>query len=495
MKPDRNQFIGRTLSGFHLQSFLGAGAFAYVYYATGQGGIPVAVKIQYNLQDDARKRFVREIKVLEQLPSSRYTTRYYGSGTTQEGFPYLVMEFIDGTTLKDSLRFKPVWEPTEACQFMVELSEAFAGLHQLGLAHRDVKPENIMLTRDWQVKLMDLGLVKDAQGLLQLFEQEDILAGMDFAENLDRGVLAGTPEYMAPEQFSDPSLEDESQAKTDTTTDVYSLGLIFYELLTGRKLFPFRPRSKNQTEYARALLAYLDERTHQRDDDIARPDICPPALWTIIQRSLRSEPKLRQRNASELGQDIRRYLDTGQGIVVQDEDKTSAIDLNTFLALHGSGLPGAGAARPAPGATPAYKTQPLPSFENTMPPAPAGVADYKTAPLDASIIRAGIQQRQQPHHPLPPPPAPRPAIPSPYDTPAVAGYPQAPTPYPPNPYAQPGFASNPSMAGYPGYPQPHQGFAHPHDQNNSGGISITVWLIIAGIVLGGLGLIVALILL
>src|SRR5690606_19544085 len=162
--------------------------------------------------------------------------------------------------LKEALKFKPVWAVQEAAQFMIQLCEAFAGLHDLGLAHRDVKPENIMLTRDWRVKLMDLGLVKDAQGLPKLFESEDILAGRD------------------------------------TTTDVYSLGIIFYEMLTGQKLFPFKPNAKNQQEYARALLSYLKTRTSQRDDDlkVAPPQI-PPALWSVIARALRVDPKIRQR--------------------------------------------------------------------------------------------------------------------------------------------------------------------------------------------------------
>ncbi|OIP43823.1 MAG: hypothetical protein AUK47_01990 [Deltaproteobacteria bacterium CG2_30_63_29] len=369
MKPDRNYYLGKVVSGgYHIQRFLGAGAFAYVYYGYGADQRGVAIKIQYNLADDARKRFVREIKVLKQLPPNRFCVQYINEGETPEGFPFLVMEYVDGTTLKRTLKHQPSWNPSEACQFMVQLCDAFAGLHELGLAHRDVKPENIMLTRDWQVKLMDLGLVKDAQGLLKLFESEDILAGQDFNENLDKGILAGTPEYMAPEQFSDPSVEDERLARTDTMTDVYSLGLIFYEILTGNKLFPFKPDAATQADYARKLLAYLKTRTNQRDDDIFKPDHVPHPLWTIVERSLRADPKLRQRNAVEFGNDLRRYLDTGQGIAMQDEDKTSAIDLNTFLALH---------PKPAPATTGANQSVP----RNTAPMAPIG--PVHTAPLPA----------------------------------------------------------------------------------------------------------------
>ncbi len=361
MKPDRNYYLGKTLpGGYTLQRFIGAGAFAYVYWATNPQGHQVAVKVQYNLADDARKRFAREIKVLQQLPPSEYVIQYFGDGVTPEGLPFLVMEFVDGATLKESLKYKPVWSTVEGSQFMIQLCDAFGGLHQLGLAHRDVKPDNIMLTRQWRVKLMDLGLVKDAQGLLQLFEAQDILKGRDFAENLDRGVLAGTPEYMAPEQFSDPSLEDESLAKTDTWTDVYSLGLIFYELLTGTKLFPFKPNTASQGDYARSLLDYLKLRTEQRDEDLHCPPMVPEPLWTILQRSLRADPKLRQRNAPELGEDLRRYVTTGEGIAIQDEDKTSSIDLNKFLAAHGVGRKGKAPAAPAPQNPPPQPSPPQP---------------------------------------------------------------------------------------------------------------------------------------
>ena len=220
----------------------------------------------------------------------------------------------------------------ESCDLILQLCDAFGGLHQLGVVHRDVKPDNIMLTRSHQVKLMDLGLIKDAQGLFKLLESEDIMRGRDFAENLDKGVLAGTPEYMAPEQFSDPSLNDESLAKTDTWTDVYSLGLIFYEMVAGRKLFVFNPPANaSQNEFAKALLAFLTMRTQQRDEEILPPPNVPYQLWTVIARALHADPTRRQHNAQEFADDIRRYLTSG--VVEQDSDKTSAIDLANFAEL------------------------------------------------------------------------------------------------------------------------------------------------------------------
>lgn len=334
MALDRNFYIGHTLSGgYRVERFIGSGAFAFVYYAVSPVGKPCAVKIQYNLVDDAKVRFGREIKVLKELPPNDYLVQYFDDGETQEGYPYLIMEFVDGITLKEALKQRPIWPVRECCELILQLSVAFAGLHQLGIAHRDVKPDNIMLTRTHQVKLMDLGLIKDAQGILKLLENEDILNGRDFTENLDKGVLAGTPEYMAPEQFSDPSLDDESKARTDTWTDVYSLGLIFYEMLAGGKLFVFKPNNNSQSDYARSLLSYLKTRTNQNDATIMPPQGVPYQLWTIIARALHADPTLRQRNAREFADDIRRYLTTGEGVVEQDSDKTSAIDLANFAEI------------------------------------------------------------------------------------------------------------------------------------------------------------------
>jgi serine/threonine protein kinase len=257
--------------------------------------------------------------------------KYYADGVTPEGYPYLIMEFVDGMTLKEALKRRKVWPIEESCELILQLCDAFGGLHQLGVVHRDVKPDNIMLTRNHQVKLMDLGLIKDAQGLCKLLESEDIMEGKDFADNLDKGVLAGTPEYMAPEQFSDPSLADESQSKTDTWTDVYSLGLIFYEMLVGKKLFVFNPPvNAPQSEFAKALLAFLTMRTQQRDEEIIPPPNIPFQLWTVIARALHADPTLRQRNASEFAEDLHRFMLTGEGVVEQDSDKTSAIDLSRF---------------------------------------------------------------------------------------------------------------------------------------------------------------------
>jgi serine/threonine protein kinase len=302
--------------------------------------------------------------------------------------PFMVMEFIDGATLKDAFKFKPVWQVEEACYLMLQLCDALSGLHRLGLAHRDLKPENVMVTRDWQVKLMDFGLVKDAQGLLKLFESEDILAGRDFAENIDKAMLAGTPEYMAPEQFSDPMMEDESQAKTDTWSDVYSLGLIFYQLLTGKKLFPFKAATGNeQGAYARALLAYIKQRTGFQDGAMVRPEQIPPKLWPIMTIALRQNPKQRYHNATELGDAIKKFAETGESeSEFRDDEHTSMADMGMLLATLNARDAQQGAPAGAEAESDYDMTSVVSEMSDATVVAPNGMQGYRPRPARAGML-------------------------------------------------------------------------------------------------------------
>ncbi len=409
--------------GYTLQRFIGAGAFAWVFYAENDKGQPCAVKVLTANTSEARTLFVREIKILRQLPGNRYCVKYVGDGLTDEGMPFLVMEFIDGCTLKDALKFQPVWGVDEALKFALQLCEALNGLHKYGLAHRDLKPENIMLTRDWEVRLMDFGLVKDAQGMMKLFESEDILSGRDFAENIDKAMLAGTPEYMAPEQFSDPMIEDENQAKTDTWTDVYSTGLVLYQLLVGEKLFPFKPTAKDQRGYAKELLGYIRSRTEFSDVQSSKPAAIPDRLWPVLTSALRHNPKQRPHNAEAFAQKLRQYLDQGEIDEFEDDEHTSVASMSMLLpvaqSVMMSHMAKAANAPSAHGHTPPAKApvKSGPAMPASRPPAIGGAApstapQQKKAigqdgrPVDVSAVQAYREQRLNraggPDYTLPP---------------------------------------------------------------------------------------------
>jgi serine/threonine protein kinase len=324
----QKRFTETTLpGGFRVGRVCGRGVFAFVFEGQGPTGERVAIKVANRLDDQAVRRFHREIKVSRELPPSENVVGYRAHGMTPDQRPFLAMEFVDGSTLGAVLAPGQALGEAAACALMLQLCKSFAGLHRLGIAHRDVKPDNIMIThRPRIVKLMDFGLVRDAQGILKLFEQQDVLEGHDFSESLDAGMLAGTPEYMAPEQISDTARNDED-GRTDTQADVYGLGAIFYQLLSGRKPFPLVLKKQTERTLLKELPKYLVWRLAQTDDDLQPLEGLNPNLWSILQKALRHDPKHRQGDAMELYSHVERYVHRGEGVLEDDMEETMAFDM------------------------------------------------------------------------------------------------------------------------------------------------------------------------
>ena len=142
------RYIGEVvLRRYLVEELLGEGSFAWVYRARSRDGEQVAVKVLHSNHPTATVRFAREIRVLQALPPNPNVAHYVDHGHTPDGRPALIMEYVDGITLQVGLEKRPTLEPRQAVSFVAELCEAFAGLHQLGVAHRDVKPDNILLVR------------------------------------------------------------------------------------------------------------------------------------------------------------------------------------------------------------------------------------------------------------------------------------------------------------------------------------------------------------
>ena len=320
---------GSTLpGGVRVGRLVGEGVFAQVFDGWLPSGDRVAVKVLRRRDKQAQRRFNREIQVQRALPPSPHVVGYRAHGTTEDGRPWLAMEYVDGFTLSKVFDQGRPMTPSQACTLMLQLCDSFGGLHRLGLAHRDIKPANVMITFKGRiVKLMDFGLVRDAQGLLRLFETEDILEGREFADDIDHGMLAGTPEYMAPEQITDPSLPEGAAGRTDTTADVYSLGVIFYQLLAAKKPFPFVVTATTEREYQKEVMSYLRSRLWTDDSALMPIPGLSEALWSVVAKALRREPKLRQGDATALHADIKRFVETGQGVPKDiDESRTLAVD-------------------------------------------------------------------------------------------------------------------------------------------------------------------------
>lgn len=204
---------GKTIGRYRIMGNLGKGGMAQVYKAQdAKLKNYVALKIlapSFGISDEFHSRFKREAKVLTKL-SHPNIVKILNSGEFQ-GMLYLVMEYVEGGTLKDKLG-SPM--PVEAAaEMLLPVAEALQYAHDMSIAHLDVKPANILITRDGQLKLADFGVAKI----------------LDMDDTLDlSGPGIGTPEYMSPET----GLE-----KLDSRSDIYSLGIIFYEMIAGRTPF------------------------------------------------------------------------------------------------------------------------------------------------------------------------------------------------------------------------------------------------------------------
>ncbi|MCW5558882.1 MAG: serine/threonine protein kinase, partial [Verrucomicrobiae bacterium] len=213
------------------------------------------------------ERFAREGRLLARLNHPNIVSVYeFGQAP---GFGYLIMEFVDGVNLRQAMR-SGRFSPSEALAIVPRICEALQYAHDQGVLHRDIKPENILLDAQGRVKIADFGIAKLAGD-----RQADVTLTAS-------GARLGTPHYMAPEQIEAPSA-------VDHRADIYSLGVVFYELLTGEPpLGRFAPPSAK---------AELDARIDE-----------------IVMRALAKERELRQQSAGEVKTQVEGLGEAGPGI-------------------------------------------------------------------------------------------------------------------------------------------------------------------------------------
>ena len=207
--------VGQSIGPFAILGRLGAGAMGVVYKARYTNGALVALKLMSGnaarVEPDSVARFEREAKILQQLKHERIV-RLYGTGR-HNGSPYYAMEFVHGENLAEILHRKGKLAWQEVAELGRQLCEALQHAHDHGVVHRDLKPSNLMIAKDGSLKLADFGIAKD----------------LDQTQLTSANCAVGTAAYMAPEQCRAQNITPR--------TDLYSLGVVMFELLTGTRPF------------------------------------------------------------------------------------------------------------------------------------------------------------------------------------------------------------------------------------------------------------------
>lgn len=282
---------------YEVLQHLGSGGFGSVYMAKHTKlNNPVAIKVLHPhliANNEIIARFEREAEATSRLKHSAIAS-VHDIGCLEDGRPYMVMEYLSGASLADVIEHDGALAVDRAVPLFVECCEALRYAHKKGLLHRDIKPDNIFITRDLDgvehAKLLDFGLAKLVYG-------ED---GSSIAGSLtESGIALGTPWYMSPEQC---------QAKPlDGRTDIYSLAYSLYEALAGRRPFPGRTHYEAMDAHLHAKVPPLNEPE--------QPPIVPVALEFAIMKALSKAPNDRFSTADELRDALVATVSSGASLV------------------------------------------------------------------------------------------------------------------------------------------------------------------------------------
>ena len=284
--------IGKVLDNrYELVEFVGKGGMALVYRAIDRRtGHSVAVKIlrpEYNQDAEFSSRFEREATTASKM-SHHNIVNLLDVG--QDGdIRYLIMEYVNGQTLKDVIRQKGALPPMVAAQIGIRILSALQHAHNNGIIHRDIKPQNILMDAEGHIKVSDFGIAR--------------VAGANTISTDDS--VMGSVHYFSPEQAKNESVTFSS--------DLYSVGVCLYEMMTGQ------PPFDGETPVAVAL-QHINNKPRPMSE--LNPDV-PPAIERVVQKAMEKRPEMRYQNALEMAQDLQRAMQEPAGERTDMEPQTS----------------------------------------------------------------------------------------------------------------------------------------------------------------------------
>lgn len=307
----QDTFIGRTIGSFTIREKIADGGMGSVYFAErtdGEFSQKAAVKlIRAGIHSDAiRRRFLNERQILASLNHPNIA-KIIDGGTTDEGFPYLVMEYVEGSSLTEYVR-KNNLGVNERLDLFREICEAVAFAHRNLVIHRDLKPANILVSDERKLKLLDFGIAK--------------MLDSEMDGNTMTHQLAFTPDYASPEQLRGETLT--------TATDIYSLGVVLFELMTGSRPFGFH--GKNFGEIIKAATTIEPPKpssvtgvnVDKGSDQGSQPELrrlLKGDLDNIILKALSKDTRRRYLTVEQLSDDLQRYL-KGQPVAARRDTLT-----------------------------------------------------------------------------------------------------------------------------------------------------------------------------
>ena len=323
---------GRRLGAYRITREIGHGGMGSVYLAARADDVfhkEVAIKIvRMGLAHaDLLRRFHQEREILASLDHPAIA-RVIDGGSTEEGLPYLVMDYVDGRPI-DAWCDEHGLNVSERLTLFRAVCAAVQHAHQRLVLHRDIKPAHILVTPNGDVKLLDFGIAK-------LFADDGLARTLPHTETATRIM---TPEYASPEQVRGDAVH--------TTSDVYALGVVLYELLTGR--WPYGTRSRQLYDVIRAI---CDEEPTRPSIAVGQMEEAPRAivaegsvdalrrrlegdLDNILLKALEKDPSRRYTSVEQFSEDIRRQL---EGFPVSARKDTAAYRAHTFVRRHRVGV-------------------------------------------------------------------------------------------------------------------------------------------------------------